>query len=186
MAQFLHWSHNLKESYKNRNMPIIRVIQHVIACAFCAHVLHVSAQCDSTILRSGKAQKLLKKATDPSSRSSLEDRFEWLDEAIEMHPEDWEALMTDAELSFDAALDNPMYWDRLDNRLQDLKELCPQAVPKALFLQGVLAYWNRDNDAAMEAWKEFVMLPDSAQPTIKTDKLRPNTSWSLNSTSSIT
>jgi len=143
-------------------MPTIRVIQHVIACALCAHVLHVSAQCDSTIQRSGKAQKLLDKATDPGSRSSLEDRFEWLDEAIDMHPEDWEALLIDAELSFDAALDNPMYWDRLDNRLQDLKELCPQAVPKALFLQGALAYWNRDNDAAMDAWKEFVMLPDSA------------------------
>ena len=114
-------------------MPTFRVIQRVITCALFAHGLQASSQCDSTTLRSGKAQKLLDKATDPGSRSSLEDRFEWLDEAIEMHPEDWEALMTDAELSFDAALDNPMYWDRLDIRLQDLEELCSEAVRKQSF-----------------------------------------------------
>ena len=76
--------------------------------ASCAVGLH--AQCEMEEPRPSKAQKLYQRATQPKGKSSLADRIEWIEQALDLHPEDPEALMAAAELAFKSSRKNPEAW----------------------------------------------------------------------------
>ena len=126
--------------------------------ASCAMGLH--AQCEMEEPRPSKAQKLYQRATQPKGKSSLADRIEWIEQALDLHPEDPEALMAAAELAFKSSRKNPEAWASLEEWLTQLDEVCPEGLPEALYLRGAQAYMNDEYERALTQFRAYLSLPE--------------------------
>ena len=127
--------------------------------ASCAMGLH--AQCEMEEPRPSKAQKLYQRATQPKGKASLADRVEWIEQALDLHPEDPEALMAAAELAFKSSRKNPEAWASLEEWLTQLDEVCPEGLPEALYLRGAQAYMNDEYERALTQFRAYLSLPEN-------------------------
>ena len=112
--------------------------------------------------RPSKAQKLYSKATSPKGKASLQERIAMLDEGLEIHPEDPEALLACAELQFKATRQNPGMWESMAGHLAALQEVCPGGMPEALYLRGAMAYVNDDVEGAITQFGAYLAAPEEA------------------------
>ena len=67
-------------------------LRHVLSCLLLAFLAVVGgsattlAQCELEEPRPAKAQKLYERATSPKGKAALDDRLEWLADALELSP----------------------------------------------------------------------------------------------------
>ncbi|MGB1635980.1 MAG: OmpA family protein [Flavobacteriales bacterium] len=142
-------------------------LRHVLACLLVAGSAAALAQCEPEEPRSAKAQKLYERATSPKGKASLEDRLAWLEEALELSPEDPELLMESAEMTFKATRRDPDMWGVLSERLNALDEVCPGGMPEVLYLRGATAYLNDDYENALMQFKAYLALPEEVTKRIR-------------------
>lgn len=142
-------------------------LRHVLACLLVAGSAAALAQCEPEEPRSAKAQKLYERATSPKGKASLEDRLAWLEEALELSPEDPELLMESAEMTFKATRRDPDMWGVLSERLNALDEVCPGGMPEVLYLRGATAYLNDDYENALMQFKAYLAVPEEVTKRIR-------------------
>jgi len=129
-----------------------------VAFSFCAISTIGQESCDYS--PSSKVQKMLDNSKD-SKKYSQEERFEFLEKAIEEEPGCLPALQRLGELHFLKAkrIGAPFTFSR--QYYEKLIELCPEYHSEPYYFLGAICYADKEYDQALTYFEKFQRFPDS-------------------------